>query len=611
MTSVTSARRYSLFSNTGWAIPAVLILVLQAAVYVWMAPRGFDFTDESYYFYNFLYWRDFTGTVSFFGAYFEWPFRAMGTSISGIRILSLVLVMSSGAVLMHYLLRFSMGEHFQSSGVNGIRQRTWCYLAAPMVSAMMYFEYLSTLRAPSYNLMSLFTIAVATACLLHTLERQDAGRVSRLAPLVYGLALGACFFSKATTAVLLVLVHALFFVAINRVWAWKRVFEIFLLILAGFAVNLALLTVEFPGWLHSLREGLELMRLRGFDAGAHLKDLSWDTQRALMRVGPWLVPLGLLLALTRRKLGPESRTAISLLSLVLVASSVLAIAGVHRTKLWLFVMAATALGLWSLELLARPGRRMTRAASTELALMALLFALPLVFSVGTDRSILAHSAIAALFVYCAVLLQLYRMSHKGLLTRGALAACVFLLCIPAAAAQWLAITNVRHTFNQLSPLDQQDNLVALGPRGSILRIDRGFGKSVHDIQEMARLAGFKTGQKVLDMTGCGPGAGYAIGATPLGAAWIIGGQPGSAAAAERIIERLTPDSLRGAWLLTSANGSRGIVGWEEMLAHRIGPGSHRLAGSIDVANPYASAPNEPSTINLSIWKPAARETSAR
>ena len=43
-----------------------------------MAPRGFDFTDESYYLLNYLYWRDLTATVSFFGAYFELPFRMLG-----------------------------------------------------------------------------------------------------------------------------------------------------------------------------------------------------------------------------------------------------------------------------------------------------------------------------------------------------------------------------------------------------------------------------------------------------------------------------------------------------------------------------------------------------
>jgi hypothetical protein len=247
-----------------WALPALIILLVQVALYIWMAPRGFEFTDESYYLHNFLHWREFTGTVTFFGAYFEWPFRAMGTSIAGIRILSLLLVLACGAVLMHQVLRFSLREQFAQTEARGESvPHVWWYLVSPMASAMLYFGYFTTLRAPSYNLLSLCTMALATACLLRTLEQQEGGRASRVAPLLYGAALGACFLSKATTSLLLVLAHGLFFFAVNRVWAWKRLLEIFFLILVGFAVNFVVLTVEFPGWLHSLREGIEIMRVRG------------------------------------------------------------------------------------------------------------------------------------------------------------------------------------------------------------------------------------------------------------------------------------------------------------------------------------------------------------
>ena len=47
-------------SKLGWraTLTVVILLLVQVGLYVWMAPRGFDFTDESYYFLNYLYWRD-------------------------------------------------------------------------------------------------------------------------------------------------------------------------------------------------------------------------------------------------------------------------------------------------------------------------------------------------------------------------------------------------------------------------------------------------------------------------------------------------------------------------------------------------------------------------
>ena len=85
--------------------PAVLLLG-QAGLFIWMSPRGFELTDESFYLLNDLYWRDLTATVSFFGAYFELPFRLLGQSIS-IRIVALLGLAVASAFFAGQALRFS------------------------------------------------------------------------------------------------------------------------------------------------------------------------------------------------------------------------------------------------------------------------------------------------------------------------------------------------------------------------------------------------------------------------------------------------------------------------------------------------------------------------
>lgn len=588
-----------------WALPALAMLVLQISLYLWMAPRGFEFTDESYYFHNFLYWREFTGTVTFFGAYFEWPFRAMAGSVAGIRIFSLLLVLASSAIVMQQVLRFSNRESATvGHGGEGIPRATWWHLIAPMASAMLYFGYLTTLRAPSYNLLSLCTMALSTACLLRTLEQQAAGNSSRIAPLLYGVALGACFLSKATTALILVLLHFAFFAAVNRAWQWKRLAELFALISAGFCANLVVLTLAYPAWPSSMIEGIEVLRARGgYGFADMLKGLAWEVQRALVRIGPWIALLAVLFVVARSKLVTAQRQTISLLALGMVGASVATIALDNRSSLWLFAMAATTLGLWGLERRVPSSGRGARGVRSDFALMALLFVLPLAFSFGTNMPVLGHSAIASMFVFCAVYLRLYRLAAQGSLGGATLAGCVLLLCIPALVAQWLALTNVQYTYRQHSALGAQASPVTLGNSDAMLRVDVQTGKALNDIAAMFRQAGFKPGQDVLDLSGDGPGVIFAVGARPLGTPWMLGGYAGSTAAAGRVIEKLDPATLRNAWLLTSIDNPRRIKGWELIVAARVGPDSHSIAGTVDIATSYTFNDNERKTINLQLWKP--------
>ena len=579
-----------------WALPALLILLVQVTLYLWMAPRGLDFTDESYYFHNFLHWREFTGTITFFGAYFEWPFRAMGKSIAGIRILSLVVILAVSAVLMHALLRFSMRIEALSGGPHeSAHAPLWCYLAGPMAAAMFYFSFLTTLRAPSYNLLSFATIAIATACMLRTLENQDAERPSPWPPLLYGVALGACFLSKATTSLMMVVAHVLFFIAVNRVWRTKRLLAMTALIVTGFAVNLVVLTLQFPGWLNSMREGMEIMRTRGgYGMGLLIKAVSWDLQRQLMRSGPLLVVACLGFVLLRRTIGRHSQRSVSLLTLLLVTAAALAITLDHRGGVWLPALALVALGLWSLEVPSKHTR-------VDLSLMVLLFALPLVFSFGTNMPILSHSAIASLFAFCAVFLRLYRLYHLKSLSLTALAASICMLCVPSLATQVLAVTNVDYTYRQYDAMSKQVVPVTVGT--SALLLDRQTEQGLRQLRAMAAGAGLQRSQAMLDFAN-NPGLLYAVGAVPLGSPWLSAGFEGSEKGAERVIQKVDAAALRGAWLLTTDYKKFSIDGWQTMMARRLGPGSHTLAGSVTLINPSPRDGRTLKTVTLQLWKPA-------
>ena len=587
-----------------WALPPILLLLAQIALYVWMAPRGFEFTDEAYYFHNYLHWREFTGTTTFFGAYFEWPFRIMNQSVGAARVLSLALILASSAVLMREVLRFSVRE--QPPAERGSFR--WWFLVAPMASAMMYFSgLLTTLRAPSYNLLSLCTIALTTACLLRTLEQQSRGRTPIGAPLLFGVALGACFLSKASTALALLVVQGVFFIAVNRDWHVRRLLALAGLITAGVGLNLLVLTLAFPGWLESLREGVAILRLRDGRYGAMeiISNFRWTIQLAIVSSGAWMAGLAVLFVAVRCQIRPGSVSVISLLALVLVTILTLVLTIQSVEKYWLFAMTGATVGLWSLERVGRTRGPMSRSEWADVGLMVLLLSLPLIFSAGTNNPILAHSLMASIFAYCAVYLRLYALRSKGMLNAFALAISLSLLCLPALSAQLLAMTQVKYTYRQLTGLGVQDRPVSLAGGTSTVLVDSGTEQSLRDILALARASGFQPGQDVLDLTGDGPGVIYALGARPLGAPWLLGGYKGSDIATTHIIDTIGPAAVRQAWLLTSTDNPLRLAGWETVLEQRIGTGSHVMVGEIKIAKRYGRDVKLRPWITLQLWKPSA------
>lgn len=580
------------------ALPAALLLLIQVGLYVWMAPRGFDLTDEAYYLHNFLHWSEFTGTVTFFGAYLEWPFRAMGASITGMRILSLVLVLASAGLLMHELLRWS-------SRSGKVRPGAFWYLVGPMASAMLYFGYLATLRVASYNLLAVASMAVMTVCMLRAMQQREAGAYSFAPPLLYGLALGVCVLSKVTAAAFTACLHLVFFIAVNRHWDRKWLLRLTAWVIAGFALNLAVLTAVYPQWPAVVREGLEIARLRDstYTVRFLMDVLRWDVEKKLVFLGPWLLGAAVLLFLARKRIATASRGAISALTVVIVAAIPVSILAELKSTNWLFITVASALALWSIEQMTRPQRQTRAEILRDWALMAVLFSLPIAFSFGTNMPVLGHSIIAALFAFCAVYLRLYRLAESGKLAGLALATCVALLCVPALMAQWRALTDVRHTYRLATEVAKQATPVVLGTEASVVLVDPVTERSLRDMLAMTKQAGMPAGQDVVDLTGDGAGAIYAIGAKPLGSPWILGGYKGSTAAAERILGKVSVAQVRNAWLLTSVNNPRRVKDWQDMLSRRIGPATHQLVAEIEVLNHQFANRNEPKTVNLQLWKP--------
>lgn len=581
----------------GWraALPVLVLLVAQVGLFVWMAPRGFEFTDEAYYFLNYLYWRDLVGTVSFFGAYFELPFRMLGQSVAAIRVFGLLLLLASSAFYSREALRF-----FSRRDGAG-NDAPLAFVLAGMAASLFYFGYLSTLRAPSYNLLALCSMLVATGLLLRLLEPSGQLGNPRLAMFCYGMALGACGLAKAPSGAMMVACHALFFAVANRDWRLPHLLEFVALSLAGVALNFAVLQWVHPQWLTVLREGVAMVSAT--DRRSLLGLVGWDGNA----LQPVLLPLALgavvMFVQLVRWMVPTRRIALAVLVVALISGGIMGLLWEGQTSRWLPLLGLVVLMLWSIDGLTRKPFRLLGRDAADFGLMALLFALPVAFSYGTNMHVLEHSQKAAVFGITGISLMLHRLFRHGFLPPLAIVACLILLCVPPLVIQLRAALDVHYTYRQLSALGEQTMPVSIGAANDTLLVDPTTRETLQSVIGVARAAGLVPGQMVLDLTGDGPGLVFALGAKPLGAAWLAGGYPGSHATAARLVAQFSPQQLQSAWLLSSDNNPRAIGGWQQLLSSRLGTGSHELVATVPIRAPYNWGKNSPEIISIQLWRP--------
>lgn len=109
---------------------------------------------------------------------------------------------------------------------------------------------------------------------------------------------------------------------------------------------------------------------------------------------------------------------------------------------------------------------------------------------------------------------------------------------------------------QTQPLTADADPIQVAGSNARLLVSRDFAEYINAILRGSRDAGFETGGPMIDFSGHYPGALYVLGAKPVGAAWLIGGYPGSDAFAAKLLDRISCEELAKSWILTEPNGPR-------------------------------------------------------
>lgn len=517
---------------------------------------GYDFSDEGYY----LNWisgpSDFTPSISRFGFVYHPLYLMLDGSISALRranvLITFLLAIAACMCLLRRLAVETEGFPFWRSA-RGIGLSIVAASSATLILIHASSQWLPT---PSY--LSLTFQALLICCIGVSLAESSASLPSVAGWIAIGIAGFLAFSAKPTSGVALAFIVTGFLAMTGRL-NWRMV--MIAAGVSGLAMLIQILTIDgsIDAFIQHMRNGAELaselevghtlvesIRVGTFDLDLREKlALAATTSTMLL-----LVWLNYLEVRTANLVAAAATLALAMLSAALVWQiiSLPFDYRIYQGVQFLALLFAGVLGCIVLQIGGSPPR-LTR----DRAALAVFFAvLPYAFAFGSNLNYWRTGAAAAFF---------WTLSAIVLLAPARLGTDRRFLPLPVAIVTFVMAVifihhGTTHPYRQTAPLTESTSAVRFEGSGSTLLLTRDFAAYIATLQSMAGKAGFKVGDPVIDITGHYPGALFAIGAKPVGEAWLVGAYSGSDRVARRLLEAAPCLTLATAWILSEPTGPR-------------------------------------------------------
>jgi hypothetical protein len=585
---------------TALAISVAASLLLVGRV-MYQCRSGFDLTDEGFYL-NWISnpWNS-GASVSQFGFVYHPLYRLVGGDVALLRQANVLITYALSCSLCVIWIR-SLCLNW--TGRRPLQRAGFVGIAVVLASASLAF-FDSWLTTPNYNSLNLQSLMIATIGALlagHTLSRSSiAGWI------LIGIGGGFAFLAKPTTAAMLGLL-----IAFGIIGAGKFSLRGLLLSVATAILLLVISALAIDGSLSDF--------VRRFTKGLALADQllpsggpstffrwdSFDLSRAQRTI--FFVVLFSSGAVTALAFLRDSRAHLcaALATALLAALSVAAVAGAVplRISADLFVLMqflAIPLGilLATTVLTAGAYRRLSRGSLT---LILVLTALPYAYAFGTNNNLWSSASHAALFWVLAGFVVWVELAA----TDGAWRKLLPTAAITLLMTSMIVAAAMEGPYRQIRPLRLQTDAVEINPRGSRLFLAEEGASYLRDLRRLADDNGFRAGDPVIDLTGASPGSLYALGAHPMGAAWTLGGYPGSDDFLAMALGQETCASIGASWILTETNSRDAL---SASVLERFGihlSRDHLDVGSIKSVRAYA-----PKAYEHRLLKPARPFETAR
>lgn len=193
---------------------------------------------------------------------------------------------------------------------------------------------------------------------------------------------------------------------------------------------------------------------------------------------------------------------------------------------------------------------LSRISRPHWALAYTLLLLPHVFAFGTGNNYWWQASLVGVFWILASFILLTPMitNLKSAALLLPLGLCVQLMTIA------LINTGIEMPYRQPHSLRENNYKIEINKSGSFLIFSQDFGQYFADAINLANHAQFEKGTPMIDLSGQSPTLLYAIGASNLGQAWIIGGYTGSNIVAAESLKNTSCEVISRAWLLMEPEG---------------------------------------------------------
>lgn len=590
----------SLATGLEWMALAISVAASMSLL-GWMLLRcrsGFDFTDEGFY----LNWIsnpwNYRASLTQFGFVYYPLYKLVGGDIALLRQANVSIVFALSCTLCLLWIRaqcpgWSALPPAQRAGFAG--------LAAVLASSSLAF-FGQWLPTPSYNSLAFQSL------LLASIGAPLAGRLRSTSSLagwaLIGIGGALAFLAKPTTAVMLGFLIAGYLVIAAK-FALRGLLvalatAALLLVISGLAID-----GQLTGFIRRYIDGLEMAN-RLLPGSRSSNVFRWDSLDLGRRgfVFILLVTLGstaLCLHSSRR-----ARPAAAVMAVLLAALSIATVAEILPERLarqsfqpiqfWAVVAGV----LLTMAVLAADGYR--KLSRNGLALIFFFTLLPYAYALGTANNVWAQAAPTALF---------WLLGGFVVYAESAAAGGDWRRLLPAAAPALLLSTLIVNTaisapYRQTQPLQQQRTAVEISREKSRLLLTEEVASYMRGLEGLAYDNGFRAGDPVIDLTGASPGSLYVLGARPMGAAWTLGGYPGSDDFLAMALGQETCESIGASWILTETNSRDAL---SPAVLERFGihlSRDHLDVGSIKSVRAYA-----PKTFEHRLLKPARPLEAAR
>jgi len=592
----------SVRSRDPLATMAIVIVAVQAVMFIVAARRGFDLTDESFYLLTYRHWTEWP-SVSLFGAYFTWPYVLVGHDVWAMRLLGFALLL--GAAIW-----FGSEAQRAFGALVGRRSRDGELATAVAAAAAIWSYYGASpvSPTPSYNLLTLACalVVLALALRLGRIVHDDAPRGRLATAFALGL-VGSVGVASKFSSGLLVLALAL---AVFAALAWHRLdaggwSRVVLAAIAGLALNLLALWIADPGLPLRFERGIEVTlammerSATGEVAALVFGALPQDALHAL-RVLLWPLVFAVLVLTAGAQL--RRRPLADALAVAVFVAGALVYTFVKDNRFYRVVLVtwiAVLLGCAALWLLR--ARLASGARVRSLVVAGAILVVPFAYSYGTSNALLQHMGMAAIFplVIAAVLIRTMWLERAvpTWLFAGALA---LLAALPAeiVVRQWV---DGRYTYRLGASLAEQTVPLPANPGGIDLDVTPALARSLESYLLLLRSAGFSSGQPLIDFTGQSPGLVAIANGAPVGAIWYIGGVYAGERMARMSLGWVDAAQVRRAWLLTTPDGATTIASWRSIVEEKTGAFAHEEAGRFTIPDP--SSDDKTKTIEVTLWQP--------